>query len=81
MSKRHTTDTTDKHRLAITTASNLAERSLSSIRLTDLDETDVTPDQIESWKERDVYEWLETEGFEWNGRQWIRDDDEEPPRP
>lgn len=40
--------------------------------------TDVTAEQIETWLEFDLYEWLEAWGFVWDGQEWANlggDDD------
>ena len=35
------------------------------------DETDVTLEDIQGWRDDEVYEWLEAWGFEWDDVQWI----------
>ncbi len=40
-------------------------------------DTDVTMEKIETWQEFDLYDWLESWGFAWDGNEWGRvgDDD------
>lgn len=39
--------------------------------LTYQDDTDVTVEQVKSWHEWDVYEWLECWDYDWDGERWV----------
>ena len=40
-------------------------------------ETDVTMDKLETWQDFDLYDWIESWGYEWDGSEWkyVGDDD------
>lgn len=37
------------------------------------DDTDITEEQVRAWNDFDLYEWLETLGYNWNGEGWAMD--------
>ena len=37
-------------------------------------DTDVTPGDIDAWSADDVYEWLAAWGYEWDGVEWLYQD-------
>lgn len=52
------------------------KHSRAHLKATDLvdtlgDETDVTTEDIQGWRDDAVYEWLQAWDFEWDGAQWV----------
>lgn len=44
--------------------------------LSERDDNDVTEDDVEGWRDWDIYEWIEAFGYEWDGNEWVLEDDE-----
>ena len=42
--------------------------------ITAVQDTDVTPGDIDAWSVDDVCEWLASWGYEWDGGEWLYQD-------
>lgn len=41
------------------------------------EDTDVTVQDVKGMHEWDIYEWIEAWGYEWDGNEWVLEDEEE----